>query len=596
MEKYKSREDVPDKYKWDLSSFYKDDKSFDSDVKKVISMNNNIGNYKGKIKDSNMLLEFLENDIKLSAILENLYVYSYLKNDEVLGVSKSIERKQKIESLITDHSLNTSFFEPELLKLTKEEYSNLCNNKSLLVYKPYLDDIYRYKDHILTEKEEQMISSLTSASNHFDDMSSLMLNSLNDYGTVVIDGKEEVITTTNYRKLMKNKDRNKRKEIREKFSSVLKRYSALSALELNSFVKLNTEVNKLKKYNSNFEAKLFSLCMPKEAYEKLVSNVENNSNLYQKYLQIFKEVHNLDELKPYDLNLDLAKSDKEYTVEEAKKLCLNAIKPLGNEYFNKFNNIFINRYIDFMGYKGKCSGGYSFSTSTNDSRILMSYNYDLESVSTIIHESGHNVHHQFIKENNDILYRDAPSITAEIASLTNECLLSNYLMKNGKTKEERLAGLANMIEVINSNLFGAVREGKMEEDFYKYVEDGNVITNEYMNALNKKSIDKYYNNMVKEDEYSSLGWIRRSHYYMFFYLYAYAFSISVACFIASEIIKGNKKVINRYLEFLKKGTDIYPYDTIKVLGIDLAEDDVYQKALEYYDNLLTEFDRIRKEE
>lgn len=596
MEKYEQRKNVPEKYKWDLSSFYENEEDLNKDFNYASKLNNEIGKYKGQIKDSKKLFEFLEKDLELSVILENMYVYSYLKNDEMLGVSSSIERKNKVQLLMTEHSLNTSFFEPELLSLTEEEYNNLFDNEKLLKYKASLDDIYRYKKHILSEKEEQMIESLSSATNHFSDMSSLMLNSLNEYGKVIIDGKEETITTTNYKKLMQNKNREKRKEIREKLSKVLKQYSALSAMYLDSYVKLGNEENKLRNYPSSFEAKLFSLNMPKEAYESLVKNVEENANLYQKYLSLFKSVHNLDELYPYDLNLDLAKSDKEYTVEEAKELCLNSIKPLGEEYYKKFKKIFDNNYIDFMGYKGKCSGGYSFSTTTNDSRILMSYNYDLESVSTIIHEGGHNVHHQFVKDNNFMLYRDEPSITAEIASLTNECLLSNYLMKNGKTKEERLAGIANMLSVINSNLFGAVREAKMEQDFYKYVEDGNTLTDSYLNNLNKESLEKYYGNIVKNDEYSFLGWITRSHYYMFFYLYAYAFSVAIATYVASEIINGNDEMLDKYLKFLSAGSDKYPYDIIKILGINLKEDEVYQKALKYYDTLLDEFDRIRKEE
>lgn len=596
MQKYEQRQDVPHKYKWDLSSFYKSDEEFDKEFEVASGLNSKIEKYKGCVKDSEKLFEFLEEDLNLSTILENMYVYSYLKNDEMLGVSSSIERKNKVELLMMRHSLNVSFFEPELLALTNDEYNELFNNKKLLKYKPALDDIYRYKKHILSEKEEQMIESLTSATNHFNDMSSLMLNSLNEYGKVTVDGKEEIITTTNYRKLMKNDNREKRKEIREKFSKVLKQYSALSAMYLDSYVKLHKEENKLRNYPSCFEAKLFSLNMPKEAYESLVKNVEQNADLYQKYLRLFKEVHNLDELRPYDLSLELTKNNKEYTVEEAKELCLNAIKPLGEEYYQKFKKIFDNNYIDFMGYKGKYSGGYSYSTSTNDSRILMSYNYDLESVSTIIHEGGHNVHHQFVKENNFTIYRDEPSITAEVASLTNECLLSNYLMNNGKTKHERLSGIANMISVINSNLFGAVREGKIEQDFYEYVERGNTLTDSYLNDLNGKSLKKYYGNVVKDDEYSSLGWITRSHYYMFFYLYAYAFSISIATYVASEIINGNNDMINKYIKFLSIGTDMYPYDIIKTLGIDLKEDKVYQKALKYYDNLLDEFDKIRKEE
>ncbi len=596
MEKYEQRKDVPDKYKWNLSSFYKNDDDFNKEFKEATKLNNEVKKYKGHIKDSEKLFEFLEKDLDLSIMIENMYVYSYLKNDEMLGVASSIERKNKTQLLMTEHALNVSFFEPELLSLTDDEYNDLFRNDKLLKYKPSLDEVYRYKKHILSEKEEQIIESLSSANNHFSDMSSLMLNSLNEYGKVMIDGKEEIITTTNYRKLMKNDNREKRKEIREKFSKVLKQYSALSAMYLDSYVKLAKEENKLRNYTSCFDAKLFSLNMPKEAYESLVKNVEEHTHLYQKYLKLFKDVHELNELYPYDLNLELIKSDKEYTVEEAKELCLNAIKPLGDEYYKKFKKIFDNNYIDFMGYKGKCSGGYSFSTSTNDSRILMSYNYDLESVSTIIHEGGHNVHHQFVKDNNFALYRDEPSITAEVASLTNECLLSNYLMKKGSTKEERLAGIANMIGIINSNLFGAVREAKMEQDFYNYVEEGNTLTDSYLNNLAKVSLEKYHGNLVKNDEYSLLGWVTRSHYYMFFYLYAYAFSISVATYVASEIIDGNKNMLDKYLKFLSAGSDKYPYDIIKILDINLKEDEVYQKALKYYYTLLDEFDRIRKEE
>ena len=595
MQTYNKREDVPEKYKWDLTAFYKDEDSFNKEFEIAKKLNEKINRFKGTLKETNKLYEYLEENTKLDSMLDNLFVYSYLKNDEVLGIASSIERKEKVWSLLTSHSLNTSFFEPELLSFTDEEYNNLFNDNKLNNYKAYLDDIYRFKAHVLSEKEEQIMEGLIMATNKFDEMSSMMLNSLNEYGKIKIDDEDVTITTTNYRKLMKNKDREKRKEIRDKFSKVLNQYSSLSALYLGSFVNLNSEEKRIRGYSSAFDAKIFGLKMPNKAYETLVKNVENSTKLYQKYLDLFKNVHGFNKLYPYDLNLDLAGNETEYSVEDAMKLCLNAIKPLGDDYYNKFKKIFDNRYIDFMGYKGKCSGGYSFSTSTNDSRILMSYNYDLDSVSTIIHEGGHNVHHQYVKENNPVIYREVPSLVSEVASLTNECLLSNYLMKNGKTKEEKLAGIANIINVINSNLFGAVREGKMEQDFYEYVQNGNSLTDKYLNKLTIDSLKKYYGNKVKLDDYSSLGWIRRSHYYMNFYLYAYSFSISVATYVASEILNGNKDMLDKYLAFLKTGGDKYPCEMFEILGIDLTKDEVYQKALNYYDNMLNEFEKIRKE-
>ena len=219
----------------------------------------------------------------------------------------------------------------------------------------------------------------------------------------------------------------------------------------------------------------------------------------------------------------------------------------------------------------------------------------LSSVSTIIHEGGHNVHHQYVAENNLLQYRDIPSLVAEVASLTNECLLSSYLAENGKTKEEKLKGIENILDVIVSNLFGAVREGKMEQDFYDYVNEGNNITKDYMCDLTKKYIDKYYGDVVNKDEFYGLSWVSRSHYYMNYYLYAYAMCISIVSYVASEILNGNKEMLDKYIKFLSTGTDKDNVDIFNTLGIDITDKNVYSKAIGYFDSMLDKFVELRDE-
>ena len=592
MEKYNSRKDVPEKYKWDLTDFFKDEEDFKSNYDKTVKDVKGLSKFVGCTKDSQELYKFLVNTFRTNAAVLDLYVYAYLINDQELGVSESLDRKSKTEKLYSDYSNTVSFFEPELLKLSKGDYEKLFENKELLEFKNYLDNIYRNKEHILSENEEVIINELTSAMNHFDDMSSTMLNQEHDYGKVVINGNEEVITSTNYRKLMKNENRGIRKKVREKFFKVLSQYSVSSAQFLDSYVKKNVAECKIRKYKSCFESKLFNYNMPNDVFSSLVNTVEKHSNSFQKYLRLFKKVHNLDKLYHYDLALDFAKSDKEYSIEDAQDLCLNAIKPLGDDYVKRFKKVFDNKYIDYAQYKGKCCGGYSYATYDKDSRILMSFNNDLDSVSTIIHEGGHNVNHQLINEKNPIQYRDTSSFVAEVASLTNECLLSSYLAEHGSNREEKLSGLANIIDVINSNLFGAVREGHMEQDFYDFVESGGTITKDYMSDLTKKYMDNLYGNEVSSDSYSYLTWLRRSHYYMFFYLYSYAICVSVASYVASEILSGNKDLLDKYIKFLSIGCDVWPTDAFKVLGIDLTKAEVYEKAIKYYEGLLDKFESI----
>lgn len=595
MQKYNSRKDVPENYKWDLSAFFKDDNDFYKKLDNATIQVKELEKYVNCTKDAKKLYEFLAKEIETGALCQDLYAYSYLLNDQELGIAKSIDKKNKAEFLYTNLENNTSFFAPELLKLSKEEYNKLfIDEPKLEQFKSYLDDIYRDKEHILSESEEKIISTLISSMNSYDDISSNILNSQHNYGTITLDdGTIQEIATNNYRHLMHNPNREIRKEIYEKFNKVLTQYNSTNASLLNSYVNMEDKLAKIRKFNNSWEARLFHLNLSNKVFETLVETTENNLDKIQKYYKIRKKVLNLDKLYPYDLHLNLAKSNKEYSIEEAQELLLDVIKPLGDEYQEKFKKIFDNHYIDYCQYKGKCSGAYSFSTIKQDSRILMSYNGNLESVSTIAHEGGHNVHHQFIKENNPFQYRHVSSIIAEVASLTNECLLSSYLANNATSKEEKLAGLANIIEVFISNLFEAVREGKIEQKMYEAVQNNDPITKEYMNELTYQSLKKYCGNTVElNDEYCKNEWIRRSHYYMNFYLYSYSICISVAASVASKILSGDKKMLDNYLKFLKVGSDKWPKEAFEVLGVNLEDKEVYENAIEYFDSLLDEFQNI----
>lgn len=594
MSKYKSRSEVPTEYKWDLSDFYTNDKDYNNDLKIAKERIEKEAKYKGSLKDSKKLYEFLKYDEVTVCLVENLYVYAFMKDDEELGKSENINRKNKALEVITLYSNMASFFNPEILSFTKEEYDKLFDNKDLLEYKFMLDEVYKDKDHTLSEDKEIIINELESAMNNFEDISSNLLNNEHNYGEVEIDGKKEEIHTTNFRKLMKNKDPKIREEVFRKQKEVLDRYAGTSASLLNNYAKANNVNAKIHNFKNAWDKKLYDYEMTQKAYDALVNTVESNLDSLHKFYSLYKISNNLDKVHTYDLYLDLATSNKKYTIEEAIDLIRKAISPLGEEYMNCFNKIIDNHYIDFCEYKGKTSGGYSVSTPDHDSRILLSFNDDLSSVSTIAHECGHNVHHQFVSKYNPIHYREITTLVAEVVSLTNECLLSSYLSENG-TKEEKLEGISNILEVIEGNLFNAVREGKMETDFYNYIEEGNALTKDYMNNLDLESIKKYYGKDVVIDKYAETGWIRRSHYYANYYLYNYAFCISVAISNASKILSGDKKQLERYIKYMSLGSDIYPLDAFKVLGYDLEDKTVYEDAIKYFNKLVDKYIEISKE-
>lgn len=594
MQKYNNRNEVPEEFKWDLTPFFKDEEEFNATFEKVKKMAEELVTYSGCTHDANRLYEFLVKETEAIALWEDLYVYSYLINDQELGVSESIERKNKTEQLESILMTNVSFFAPELLKLDKKEYDKLfVDNNKLEEFKADLDCTYRQKEHILTENEEKIVSQLVNSMNHYDDMSSNLLNSQHDYGKIKLeDGSIVEIATNNFRFLMRNKDVNIRKKVYNQFNKKLAQYGASNALFLNSYVSMNDTVAKIRNFKDSWDEKLFSLNLNDKVFKTLVKTTEDHLDSLHRYYELKKKALGLDVLNRYDLSLEIAKSDKEYSILEAQDLVRKALQPLGKEYCDKYEKIIKNRYIDYCQYKGKCSGGYSFSTMLNDSRILMSYNGNLDSVSTIAHECGHNVHHQFVNENNPLQYRSPSSLVVEVVSLTNECLLSSYLVEHGQSKEEKLAGIANILGVIANNLFDAVREGKIEQEMYQEVHKGNSITKDFLDNKSKTSLKKYYGSAVKMDKYASNNWITRSHYYMHFYLYSYSICVSVASTVASKILAGDEKMLANYMKFLKVGSDKWPSEAFAVLGVDLEDKSVYESAIQYFDSMIDKYYEI----
>lgn len=596
MEKYNTRNEVPEKYKWDLTIYYKNAEEFERVLEETKENIKKIPNYVGCTKSAERLYEYLENDVLIASEIMNLEVYAMTLSDSDLSESKPLEYVGATEELFTKYSMNNAFFEPELLSLSKENYNDLFNNEKLLKYKALLDNIYRYKDHILSEEEERIVSSLTQTLGSYGNISSTLLNSNHDYGKVIMeDGTEETLVGTNYRSIMKKLPRAKREEVYHQFYKVRDQYASTNAALLNNYVKTYVNLAKIHKFDSAWDRKLFNDKLNSKIFDSLVETCIEKKDVLKKYYKLREKVLKLDKLYPWDSPLELFELKREYSIEDAQNICLEAIKPLGEDYVEKFKTLIDNRAVDYCQYKGKRSGGYNVSTIGNrTSSILMSFLGDMDSVSTLIHEGGHYTHHTYIYDNNDAIYRDHSTIVAEVASLTNECLLSSYLVNNG-TKEEALAGLASIIGIIINNLFNGVQAGDLEREFYIYAQNGGTLTKDYLYNLTEESLLKFYPITELDDEYQKCSWISMSHYYMHFYLFSYAICISVATVVANQILDGDKEILEKYKKFLSCGSDISIIDTFKVLEIDLEDKSLYANAIDYFEELLDKFDSIYEE-
>lgn len=585
---YKTREEIPEKYKWDLSKRYQDLSIWDKDYKVLKKEIKTIEKYKGVLFDNpNNLYNALEEKFSLEQKLMKLYCYVYLILDENLENNEAISRISLVQNLFADYNSLSSFFEPEILDNYKKVYEFITDYPELKKYEKHLNDIIRNKDHILSDKEESLISDLSSVTNVFEQTNSTLLNSEFNYGTVVDDdGNEVEINSNNMRKLLKSHNRNLRKDVYYKVAKTRSQFKNTLANQLVSNMQFETKISKIRNFNDVMDMTFFNEDIDMNVNKTLYESVNNNLVSFQRYLDLMKKTLNVEELKPYDLNVNPFENKKEYSVEEMQQIIIDALSILGKEYTDVLKKSFNERWIDYFGYKGKTSVVYCLS-NYGDTPVIMAHVHGLmEDVSTLAHELGHAVNAYYMFENNDYHTASHESIRAEIASLTNEVLLTEYIINNTEDKELKKSFIFRMIDTIQNNLFDACLEGELENKSYKLLAEGESLTADGLSKMIMELKEKYYAGKVSLDEYSSYSWTSRSHYFSPFYLYQYAVSICCACYIAKKIIKGEDDMLNKYLNFLKLGNQNNCVDGVKSLDIDLLDSTVYDEAIKYFDSLI----------
>lgn len=587
---YNNRNEVEKDYKWDLTSYYKTAKDWEKDYLKIKTEYSKIKEYKGKVtKSANMLYQTLEEYFAYDARLAKLYVYANLKHDEDLENSENALMLSKIHKTYTDFISLSSFIEPEIIKTETDKIKKMLNTQKLSKYRFYIENMLRTKDHTLSATEEELITKLTSTNSAFRNVNNTLLNSVLDYGTINDNGTNTKITNSSYRIIMQSKDRNTRKKAYEMLTTTNKKFKNIFAENLISSMKNESIMANIRKFNSSLEAELDSSNIPKDVVASLYNIVHKRLNIYQKYLRLIKTSLGLEKLASYDLSAQILTDEMSFSVEDAQYLVAESTKIYGKEYADVISKAFNEKWLDYCSYKGKSSGGYCTSCYNGHPVILLNFFGKFSDVSTIAHELGHAVHYYLSQKNNDKHNYDNDIFVAEVASLTNELILSYFIKENSRNKKLKLIAIYNMIELIQNNLFDACLEGELENKAYEMLDKNEIIGEEFLTNTIKEIKEKYYGKEVELDDLSSYSWIRREHYFYPFYLYKYATGVVAAITVATKIIKNEDDMKQKYIKFLKSGDTNYPVELLKNIGIDMTKEDVYDNAISFFSDLIDEF-------
>jgi len=593
--KLKDRKDIDDKYKWKLEDIYESDKEWNDDFDKAKKIIRQLSDFKGKIKDSESLLNVLKLNDALQMIIEKLFVYARMKRDEDNSNGKYQALTDKAMRINIEASSATSFIAPEILSMDEKILKSCIEeNADFIDYRHFLEDLLRYKPHTLSDKEEMILAESEVMAHSPENIFKMLDNADIRFPSIEDeDGDLVELTHGNYIRFISSKDRNVRKKSFESLYSVYKNFANTYAAMTDSNVKKDVFYSKIRNYSTSLEASLFDDNVPVSVYDNLIEAIHEKINLLHRYVSLRKRMLNLDELHMYDLYVPLvADFDKEYEYEEAKDIVLKALEPLGNEYVSILREGFDSRWIDVYENRGKTSGAYSWGTYGVHPFVLLNFQGKLDDVFTIAHEMGHSLHTYYSDKAQKYINSHYKIFVAEVASTCNESILIDYLLKNARDKSEKLYLLNHYLEQFKGIMFRQVMFAEFEKYTHEEAEKGEALTAEKLCKKYHELNQFYYGNDIIVDDEIDYEWERIPHFYSSFYVYKYATGFSAAVALSQMILNEGDAAVKRYIEFLKSGGSDYPLNILKKAGVDLTTKKPVLDALTVFENVLDEMERL----
>ena len=589
------RNEINEKDTWDLSTIFETDQKWEEELALLTEETKQAASLEGHLLDSaESLLNITERYLDLSRRLEKLYVYAHMKNDQDTRVAKYQEYYAKAMTLYSQLDQVFSFYEPEFMAITEEQYQKLlAEEPKLQPYKHFFDKLLQNKEHVLSQREEELLAGageiFGAASETFAilDNADIVFPFVKDE-----DGNEVQLSHGVYMRLVESKNREVRRGAYEALYSTYEQYQHTYAKTLQTNVKVQNYRAKVRNYKSAREAALAANFVPESVYDNLVSAVRKHLPLLHRYLALRSKILGIPDLKMYDVYTPLSSVEYSFTYEEALKKAEEALAVLGEDYLSRVKRAFSERWIDVYENQGKRSGAYSGGSYDTNAFMLLNWQDNLDNLFTLVHETGHSMHSSYTRETQPYVYGDYSIFLAEIASTTNENILTEKLLQEVQDDATRFAILNNFLDGFRGTVFRQTQFAEFEHAIHQADQNGEVLTSEFLNNLYADLNQEYYGLSKEDNPQIQYEWARIPHFYYNYYVYQYSTGFAAASALAEKIVHGSQDDRDRYIDYLKAGKSDYPLNIMRKAGVDMEKEDYLNDAFAVFERRLDEFEAL----
>ena len=592
-----ARDEVKVEETWRLEDIFATDDAWEKEYADVEELSAKAESFKGTLRNgAEALFEALSYRDTLSERLRRLYTYAHLKTDQDTTNSFYQAMDSRVKSLYVKVSTALSFFLPELLEIDEGELNKFVEqNDELKLYKQEFEEVNKLRPHVLPAEQESLLAQLSEVTGSSSETFSMLNNADLTFPTVKDENGEEVeLTHGRYIRFLESDVPRVREEAFKAMYGKYGEFQNTFASTLSGNIKRDNVNARIRNYSSAREAAMSNNHIPEQVYENLVSTINKNVHLLQRYVALRKKMFGLEELHMWDLYAPLVKDvDMKIPYEEAAQTMLESFHPLGEEYVSIVKEGLDNRWVDVRENKGKRSGAYSSGAYGTNPYILMNWQDNVNNLFTLAHEFGHSVHSYYSRKSQPFIYSGYSIFVAEVASTVNEAILNDHLLKTIDDEQKRIYLLNNWLDGFRGTVFRQTMFAEFEHMIHQLDQQGVALTAEKLTeeyyALNKK----YFGDDLVVDEEIGLEWARIPHFYYNYYVYQYATGYSAAVSLSNQILTEGQPAVERYINhFLKAGSSDYPIEVLKKAGVDMTSAAPIEEACRVFEEKLNELESL----
>ncbi|MED1951940.1 oligoendopeptidase F [Brevibacillus centrosporus] len=596
---YQTRAEIPDQYKWKLDHIYPSVQDWEKDVAKVEELAKAFTKYQGKLSTSSAtMLKAFDDYMSMMRLNDKAYVYANMSLDVNSANSELQVLADRAEKMYTLVSEKTAWVQPEIVAIPDNKMKQLLADPALAPYKLFLEDMLRTKSHSLSKEMEELLAKSSPLSSSPTNIYSMLSKDVKFPKIKDESGKEVQLNRSNFVSYLESKDQRVRKDAFKAYYSSLIDFQDTFASTLAAKVKGDNFYASARNYKSALEASLTPNNIPTKVYDELIDTVNENLPLLHRYIALKKKMLGVNELHMYDIYVPIVPSDDKYIpIEEGKKMVLNGLQAMGDDYVKVLSEGLEGGWVDVYSTDDKRTGAYQWGAYDTHPYVLLNHQGTLDDVFTIAHEMGHAMQSYYTNKTQPYVSSNYPTFTAEVASTMNETLLFKSMYAQAKTKAEKMYLLNHYLENFRSTLFRQTQFAEFEKAIHDKEQAGESLNAEAVKKIYLDLNKKYYGKDMVSDDEIAMEWARVSHFFNYnYYVYQYSTSFAASQALAKQILDEGKPAVDRIKKnFLEAGSSAPPIEVLKAAGVDMSTSKPIEQSMEIFEETLNELEKLVNE-